>query len=361
MRTPSKHLAHLILLLLAAGPTYAQVAQHQREAMRSVLLQNAVLSVRGNSIVDTLALPDSAHSTSLATLPDGWIAGGTRATAEGSDLFLYRSDGRGTTEIPVPAGEGSRLRAFATPIVSQAGLAGVVWLEGEQTNRLAVRAATRVGDRWGQTEMVSTPGPGSQVALTALALADGSWIAVWTRVDEEGDAETVWSTRSGGVWSEPQRVHENNTTHDVQPVLAPIRGGAVVAWSSFDGRDYRMRSARFDGRSWLASAHFGGRGAGNPRFFDGPAGKEKPGSYLLYSTVAPSSWSVVELDETGERVATGELDREPHDAGPVLLLPAIDGSAVISWPPVDPDAASLLRPVVMSPAPPDGSQGALPR
>ncbi len=334
-------------LVALVGPTWlvAQVGP------RTVLLDNSVLAVRGGNVEEVLTLPEGGMATRLEPLTNGWIAGGMQGTATGVDLFLIARQGEEVQELESPAGDGAEWRGRATPLVAKGVLEGLLWLEGDRHNRLAVRAAARNETGWGPAEVVSVPGPGSQVALSGVILEDGSWLAVWTWVDGEGDAETVWSRRDrSGSWTEPARIHEDNQTHDVEPALAAVEGGAIVVWTAFDGDDYRMRRARFDGRSWTASNHFGGRGA------SGPVLAAEPGAgrmSLIYTTVAPSIWSIVEFDARGKPLAVAAVERDPRDGGPVFLNHTANDEAELVWPSFRPDFPERREPLSLGPWAPD--------
>ncbi|MFQ5525940.1 MAG: hypothetical protein ACE5GX_06715 [Thermoanaerobaculia bacterium] len=338
-----------VLLVSALGEGRSSEAP---QAVRPVLLANGVVLVRDAEVIGTVGLPDSTRARKLERLAGGWILGGERMSSNGSELFLWRHDGEQAREFEGPLSpEQPPLRREATPLVRDGSLAGLLWLEGERHNRLAVRAAAWTAAGWGPSEPVSVPGPGSQVAVSGTVLGDGSWLAVWTWVDTQGDAETVWSLRRNGHWSEPQRIHEDNLVHDVQPVLAGLGDRALVVWSSFDGNDYRMRRARFDGSSWRASGFFGGRGAGDPvlEAETQPGGSGGRFASLRYVTVAPSTWSFVDFNAGGEAIAEGVLERESRDFGPVLLARDVTGAPELIWPALGPEFPERRSPVDLAP------------
>ncbi|HEX5760898.1 MAG TPA: hypothetical protein VF121_17045, partial [Thermoanaerobaculia bacterium] len=143
-------------------------------------------------------------------------------------------------------------------------LAGLAWLEGADGRSLAVRFARWDGERWARPRTVAAPGPGSQTALAAARLADASWLLAWSRFDGADD-EVVWSRSAGPEgesWSAPRRIAQDNAVPDVTPALTAVAGGgAVAAWSRYDGEDYRVVTARFDGRGWSAPRAVGPAGS----------------------------------------------------------------------------------------------------
>jgi hypothetical protein len=261
----------------------------------------------------------------IETLAGGWVAAGQRTLPGGQlDLFLLVSGSGATRELPPPPGREA-LRGVPVLLLSDEAFEGVAWLEGDRQEELSVRAARWTGDGWLDSEVVSPRGPGAQLALDGAVLADGSWLLVWAAVDGRDD-EILWSLRRDGRWSAPLGVLEDNEVPDITPALAPLPdGGALAVWSHLDGRHYRLRSARFDGTSWSGSAPFGRQGSTRPGFVT-----RGDRSYLLYSTVVPDTWSLLEYDRSGaaQRSATivTELRARP------LFDPGDPEVARLVWP-----------------------------
>ena len=64
----------------------------------------------------------------------------------------------------------------------------------------------------------------------------------------------------------------------------------LLAWSRYDGNDYRVQVSRFDGATWAAPAAVGVPGSVDPIFDDA----ERP--VLVYRRAVPRGWTVVELE-----------------------------------------------------------------
>ena len=216
-----------------------------------------------------------------------------------------------------------------------------MWLEGTRQEELSVWSAAWNGDGWGDPELVSPPGPGAQLAPSVAVLGDGSWLLVWAAVDGEDD-EILWSRRGDTGWTIPARIHQDNTVPDITPVVAPIRGGALAAWSFLDGRHFRLRTARFDGAAWEVSEPFGFDGSLGPRFVR-RAGRPS----LLYRTTSPGGWAVTGYDQDGRaanRAFLPQRDGRPpildlrNPEGVVLILPEMppETPPVESWLPWEP-------------------------
>jgi hypothetical protein len=146
-------------------------------------------------------------------------------------------------------------------------------------------------------QIVAPPGPGSQLALTAARLADGSWLLAWSAFDGKDD-EIVWARERNGAWSRPQRVAADNTVPDTTPALTAVPGGALLAWSRYDGNDYRVVTSRFRNGKWTRPETAAGAGTFYPTFE--PTGSGKP--LLLYRTADPQGWEALAVDTAGRPV-----------------------------------------------------------
>ena len=260
--------------------------------------------------------------TDLREIAGGWVGAG-RLRDGGDELFLVRSEGEGLQGLPLPAllalsEAAAAPRGRPTLVTDDTRLLGLVWLEGLTQAELVVRAAEWLGTGWSEPVTVSPVGPGSQVAPVVTVLADGRWLLVWTAFDGTDD-ETVWSVFDRGRWSAPTPVHDDNEAPDILPTLVTTRRGAIAAWSWLDGRDYRLRTAFFDGRRWRVDSPSGGRGSLEARFV------ATSGAYLLsFETVVPEIWAAWEFDDTGHVTGRAEIEQ---DDGPRPMVDRL-GSGV---------------------------------
>jgi hypothetical protein len=244
-----------------------------------------------------LTLPPRAEIAAIAGPAHGWLAVGTTPELDGaSRLVVYTGDGaraRRLPSVPVTAG---RLQTQPVALASEQGPAAVAWLEGDDYQGLAVRAAVWEGNRWGAVTEVARGGRGSQLALAGAVLDDGSSVLVWAAFDGADD-EILWSHGKDGEWSAPRRLAGDNAVPDITPAIVPVRGGALVAWSRYDGETYRVVTARLSAGRWSSPEVTGPAGSVYPSFAAAAGG----GSYLLYRLAEPSGWEVVEVDPTGAR------------------------------------------------------------
>ena len=250
-----------------------------------------------------LEVPTGTRLTAIDELDGGWIAAGDRLVADGGELVLLLSAGGGSHQIDEPSGRfGFRQRA--TLLVSHGRLEGLAWLEGDGGEKNSVVVARRVGDLWAPSETVSPLSDQAQLALSGTVLGDGSFLLVWAAVDGD-DEEIMWSRYGDSAWSEPARIHPDNSVPDIVPAVAAVHGGALVAWSQFDGKDYRLKIARFDGENWHDTEFSGEEGSLYPTVFGVGA---RVG--FLYSTVSPRTWSLVQVNPSGRVVRRSGIARQ---------------------------------------------------
>lgn len=270
-----------------------------------------------------LPLAATARIHSFQAIDDQWMVAGVDEAAAGSQrLALLR--GRGETQperLPAPrTGDAAGLRE-PTLLVDAAGLCGLAWLEGEAITRLAVRAARWVDGRWEEPQTIAPPGPGSQLAVSATVLADGSWLLVWAAYDGTDD-EIMWSRGSGDAWTTPARVGADNEVPDITPHLVATPGGALLAWSRYDGDGYRATLAGFDGSAWSEPRTVGPRGSLYPTLSDG-------GRLMMFQKAAPRGWAVAELDPVGRVVRHAEVGTMRPD--PPIIDKVTDQEISLVW------------------------------
>lgn len=271
-------------------------------------------------------------------LTDGWLAAGIRPDSEGrSEIFLLTGDDDAATELPPPPGRASAVRRQPLPLIEEGRLAGLLWLEGDSRTSFGVRFAEWKEDGWSAQQTVAAPGPGSQLALTTARLADGTWLAAWSAFDGTDD-EIVWSRRGrDGAWSPVHRVAAGNQVPDITPALTATRDGALLAWSRFDGRDYRVAVSRFRNGAWTQPEFAGPAGSLYPSFEPAPRGQV----WMLYRMAEPRGWTLAELDSRGRpmrqaavKTATAASERPVVQATgnrPALAWPARGERLALRW------------------------------
>lgn len=247
----------------------------------------------------SLDLPDGTDLSSLVWLDAGWVAAGSAPNAAGGrSLVLFRGNDKRSQILAEPPGPAGFIRRRPVLLSDGGRLAGLAWLEGDDLQSLSVRAAAWTGTSWGPVLQVSYPGPGSQLGLTGAVLDDGSWLLAWSAFDGTAD-EIVWSRRVGETWLPVSRLSKPNAVPDVTPALtATPGGGALVAWSHYDGRGYQLRMATFDRGEWKNERAAAPSGSVFPVFL---------GSRLLYQDAFPRGWSVLDLDRQGRIVAKASV------------------------------------------------------
>jgi hypothetical protein len=279
----------------------------------------------------SLPVPRGAELATAQALDEGnegWIAAGVRPdTAGRSEIFLLIGDESAVTELPPPSGRDSMLRQQPLPLIESGHLAGLLWLEGDNRTSFGVRFAEWNGAGWSAPRTVAAPGPGSQLALTAARLADGTWLAAWSAFDGTDD-EIVWSRRGrDGAWSPARRAATGNQVPDVTPALTATRDGALLAWSRFDGSEYRVVVSRFRSDSWSKPEPAAPAGSLVPSFEPAPAGR----IWLLYRNAVPRGWTVAELDRAGRPVRRATVEAAT-DISERPAVRAAGNGLEVAWP-----------------------------
>jgi hypothetical protein len=264
--------------------------------------------------------PGTAVDSFVATGP-GWLAAGTTPAIAGRELALWQAKAgeRAPRSIPPPPGRSGAVRAFPVPLVRAGSLVGLAWLEGEASDRLGVSAASWDGRRWSAPVVVAPPGPGSQLGLTATVLADGSWLLSWSAFDGTDD-EVVWSARRKGKWSPPRPADAGNEVPDVTPTLRADGDGALLAWSRYDGNDYRLVLARFTGGGFAAPTWAAGPGTLLPRW---------QGDALTFRDAVRGAWVAASVDAR-EGLHVEAITAAPAEPRPALTR--VDGALRLLFP-----------------------------
>jgi hypothetical protein len=312
--------------LWSAGPT----------TLRSSADGYTVATTRGER---PLALPAGVEVEELFALRQGaFLSARAPVSPAGDrrrDLYLGLVDDSGWHALPSPEmdDEAAKVRENAVPLASTAGdLEAVAWLEGADRQSYAVRFSTWDGLRWSPPETVAPAAAGSQMALGAATLADGTKLLVWSRFDGHDD-EIVASRWSDGAWSPARPLAADNAVPDITPSVVAVAGGALAAWSRYDGHDYRVVLSRFDGREWSAPAWAGPAGSTYPalqrsaRTDRAPAGEAAV--WMTYASARDRGWTIVELDSRGRSLRRGRVADAPS-ARPALA-PQPGGELRLRW------------------------------
>jgi hypothetical protein len=277
-----------------------------------------LISSPGRAIVEQagggrkqLRLHSQEVLTDFAETVSGWAAAGTQTTTKSKKIVVLEQSAAGLQRIPEPASQTEPLRLQPRLMISRNEVGGLAWLEGADSGSMSVRTAKWTGAEWQSVEVVSPTLEGSQTGLTGTVLADGSWLLVWAAFDGQDD-EIYWSQKKAGSWSPPRRLAGNNTWPDITPKAIATRTGALVAWSRFDGNDYRSTIARFDGSRWSSPQTVGDRGSVDPHLttLEGRA-------YLLFNSASASSWTILEIQSSGHIGRRASLPG-PGDEMPIL-------------------------------------------
>jgi hypothetical protein len=288
-------LSWLALLGAAIGTTSASLAA-------------GPVFVLGNSSepMEVTAPPDLEVSTAQR-LGAGTLLSGVNRSSGAVELVLL-GPGKALVNLPSPATSAHPQRPVA--LVDGESILGAAWLAGDGT-RLTVEAATWQVEGWSNTQVIASPGPGSQLALRGGVAADGRPVLVWSRFDGEDD-EIMWSRLEADGWSRARRVGADDSVPDITPALGLVGGQLSLAWSEWDGEAYRLRLARLEGDDWVAIGELPEKGAFAPQF--------EAADVLSYRDGEGQRWIARELATDG---ATKQLTTFVADAGPTPVRPQL--------------------------------------
>ena len=335
MSRPLPPLLVLTLGLLASASAEAAPRIEARDAGRGgvfVVVDEGARTVVGRSGAPSATLPRGVAISSVAQLGEDWLVAGTRRMPAGRELYFARGAGGAVRELPLPAGRSGRLRHDPALVVDGARLAGAAWLEGDREGAFAVLWAEWDGEAFLAPATVSpVPPTGTQLALAATQLADGRRLVVWAGYDGEDDE--IWAALGDATgWSRPLRVAPDNRVPDITPAVVTTPGGALVAWSRFDGEEYRVAMARLEGSRFLAARDLGPPGSLFPSFEATAAG-----TALLSRDARRGEWELTTLSADGRperraRLVAGADDRPLVRAdGSGVVWELGERSAISSW------------------------------
>jgi hypothetical protein len=329
----------LFALTLAAGSpahaTPATVAHGHGEERLALVADGDSFRVESGRFTRPIVLPPQARAASVEALGRGWLVAGSSPSAAGPELFFLRGDDRGEEILPAPPARVGAIRQSPVPFVAGDQILGTAWLEGAGARSFEVRFAPWTGEHFGAPEVVAPAGPGRQLAPAGTRLPDGRLVLIWAGFD--GQDDEIWlSVRSvsgqPAAWSVPARVADDNATPDITPAIAPLGRGALLAWSRFDGSEYRLMTARFDGERVTGARYAAPPGTLYPSIEAGPSGPA-----LLFRDAARSDWVLAELDSEGGLSRTARIAGESDDRplvsfeGASVLWSFGDRSALSAW------------------------------
>ncbi len=332
----TSRLCFATILLLSASTAVAGPAL--KTARGDLLVSNT----EGMSFVQradgqrvALPLPKGSRVSDLRTAATDWYAAAVSHDSGRPQIRLFKSLDSDLITLPAPA--VAPVKEINQPIfvADKTGIRGLVWLAGDAHHQHAVQAARWINGSWGQTETISPPGKGTQIALSTAVLGDDSWLVVWAAFDGQDD-EILWSRTTAEGWSKPQSIAVDNSVPDITPSLYPTADGALVAWSRYDGHAYRVNVARFDGTTWSQPRLAGPSGSTAAVFSDA----NEP--YLIYRRPAEGAWAVMALDPTGSVHHEASI-AVPDTRRPVLANVTRE-AVTLEWPSIEKQGVSAPLP-----------------
>ncbi|MFQ5528027.1 MAG: hypothetical protein ACE5GX_17440 [Thermoanaerobaculia bacterium] len=303
----------VISILWLATPSQAQIALEVGQGSARIW--------RSGAEPESLAL-GRHHKPRFAVAAEGGVVIAGDDQGSGDLFFLYHRNGS-TAELPTLPFQTEPLRTAPVLLTDGDRMEGVVWLEGTGQDDFSIRASIWNGSSWEHIEIVSPATGRAQLALASTVLDDGTWLVLWAGYDGTDD-DIFWSRRVDGEWTSARRVHADNGVPDVLPTVIAHGDTAHAAWSFFDGADYRVRTARWNGSRWTTGETLDGRGTVKPEL------ETRDGrSFVSYRSVEPEVWNLVELDRSGNTRARAFV--EPYEERPLVVIDS-RAQATLSWP-----------------------------
>lgn len=308
----------MLLLALAPAPARAETTALYRAGTTLLVGSGATFHLRRGGSETRLDLPPGARVEELFELAGATLLAGFAPAAvprgDGDELFLALVDEAGAHPLPPPPGRGSGVdRENGVALAGHDGtLDAVAWLEGESRRSYAVKLARWNGSRFDEPIEIAAAGPGSQLALAAATLDDGTGLLVWSRFDGTDD-EIFFAQRRDGRWSPAAALAPGNSVPDVAPAVVAVSGGALATWSRFDGREYRVVVARHADGAWSPPDEIGERGSSFPTLI-----RNGDGALLLHASATPRGWTVIELRGDGGALRRAAV-RSERSARPVVV------------------------------------------
>ena len=324
-------------LLLLAWPLHAARAEDDRAVLtdgRGSALwwstdRGALLESKDGTTWEVDLQPD-VRWTSLAVEPGAWSVAGRK----GEDRLVLIQGQGDRSELMASPRHGGKLLGDPVLLAASNEAQGLAWLEGETPRSLSVRAAMLRPDGWTISRVVAAPGPGTQTALAATRLSDGRHLLLWSAFDGNDD-EIHWSLGQDGSWSRASRLGPDNRYPDITPAVVAMEDGqALAAWSSYDGRVYRLVLSHFDGQRW------------GPRFSQSASADLFPdfttlGSHTILQAKDPveNRWTLVMIGPRGEALerTTAEATR------PVVVAASSEGLELRSLDRSNPEQRAWIR------------------
>lgn len=243
-----------------------------------------------------LELGPGGYATSLQVAGSKWWVAGDQLTADRRRVLFVRAGDRDLLESVAPPASEANIQTQAELLTHGDELRGIVWMQGASSRRLSPWASLWTGSEFTAPQPIGSEASGSQTGLTATALGDGGWLAVWSAFDGTDD-EVVASFWNGDAWSAPQAL-TSNSVPDITPSVVATADGAMVAWSQWDSGRYRVLLARIEQRRKIAETVLGGPNSGRPHLSAAGDGS----THALYLDGTSREWTLVELAPEGRIV-----------------------------------------------------------
>ncbi len=195
---------------------------------------------------------------------------------------------------------------------------GYVLLARTKDGALVLQALDAAGSLAGERRVLAEKARGNVETSDLVQLADGRWIAVWTR--HAGKRRQLEGAFLGSALEPTGHTVEfdfSGRGGDLQPALAPAKdGGFLMAWTAFDSRGRDVTARRFDGR---------GRAKDRPLGIS-PQNNEQ--DFAVATRLAGGDWVVVWEDDISrwDQIHACRVDPKGREMGEAVTLNGMEMS-----------------------------------
>jgi hypothetical protein len=200
-------------------------------------------------------------------------------------IAFSRDDGKTWSAATSPHHDGTQSEhGFASLYPAADGGLGLVWLDGRDADRMAVRSATFAPDGSQTSETLVRDRACECCPTAAVPTSDGA-IAAYRNLGDH-DVRDIYVARfTGGKWTAPVPVHNDGWRVESCPINGPAiaANGRVVAVAWFNAKDDQ-------GHTFVAFSNDGGQTFGDAMRADDASSLGRVGIVLLDDGSAAVAW-----------------------------------------------------------------------
>lgn len=201
----------------------------------------------------------------LVALPLAGCSGGDDAADDDGDDAVLEFERVDDEQFHAVGDHGSLLDAAANADGHAVAVGSVV--DGQNGRLRPLVVESRDGATWSAASVADAESDAHPTAVTALP--DGSFVAIGTLTTFDGVDPALWRRTGDGEWSEPT-IHDTLSSGGVEVPRSITAGeagilatglvdGRPTVWTSADGEEWTVSTARIDGDSAVVASVVGDR------------------------------------------------------------------------------------------------------